>query len=122
MTDQDKKTEFISTLRDRVSYADREISKWQKRFKANPAFALEGCDGLYEVAAQRKEDILTLEALTSPESKATLDSIKEYATNHALQIVGNPRQSSSATSSLMRLMEGKAFGKIVDDLRRLGCR
>lgn len=105
---------YVMCLTDHMKSANAEIDKWQAKVrKSGLEFALSSADGMFEVVSQLDVDKQVLLALT--QHGRSLEDIKKYATDQAVQGARTPGQSTSVTSTLMRLMRTKAWAQIVED-------
>ena len=110
--------EYAGKLTERVGYADKEMAKFRKKFAKTPAFALEGCDSLFELVIQRQVDIQVRTALTK--HKRTIPDVVKYATEQVQKGAFYCTMSTSQTSNLSARMRTKAWATILEDIH-WGC-
>ncbi len=106
--------EYAGKLTERIDYANKEMAKFRKKFAKTPAFALEGCDGLFELVSQRSVDIQVRTALTKHKRK--IANIKVYAAEQVQKGAFYCSMSTSQTSNLFARMRTKAWATILEDL------
>jgi len=102
MTKDAKTTEFVDWLRKRIKEDDEILNRFKNGLGAESfALSFERSDFAFSAAARLEVYARTVEALCAHGSKATLQSVRDYALREVLNKAESPRRSSSPTSNIM---------------------
>jgi hypothetical protein len=108
------KEELIDALLRKKEYSEKKLGSFRKEVQEHPHFALDGCDDAFVAAARMQVCSEVLDALTKPDSKATLGSIKEFAWDRMLSMALHGLSSTSQTSNLYRRSEEQAWAEVAE--------
>lgn len=108
--------EVVKVLAGRIADLDKALAEFSKGLKTDPVHALEWADGIFEGSARRQVFETVRDALAAPDSKATLVTLREYATRQALNGAKHPKQSTSTCSNLMNRYLTAAWADLTDTL------
>jgi hypothetical protein len=108
------KEEIVKRLQDGIDHHKRELAEFADAIKDNAAHALEFGDQAFEYAAELKVYLVVLGALTDPHSKATLETVAEYALDKVMRGAKNTSQSTSACLNIMKAEETAAWANMFD--------
>ncbi len=129
MSTEDDRTErqrmFLAYLKREIASHRNYIDEFAKRLTARdrlgngagvPAFLLGSGETLFQAAAILKIFSEVHEALTAPDTKATFEYIRDYASIQALQKARHPSRSTSAMSNLLDESEMSVWAQLADKM------
>ena len=113
----EKTAEFVEIIDKQIADCESVIKRYVVNIAAvGPCFALESCDALLETAAEIGVWERRKKALTGPDSKATLTTIKEHAIREVMRHASDMKRSTSTTSRLAHKATGAAWADVLDKM------
>jgi len=106
----------VAKLAKAITELNGEIAKFGKKFKESPHYALEWSDSVFEAVARRDIYVSLHEALTTKDTKATVDSLLLHAQRSARDGARYPRRSTSSGMNLMHQCETAVWAEVSDPL------
>lgn len=111
--------EYLMMVRDRAA---EETARFAVAFAQSPRWALDNCDNAFEAAARLSATKDALKSLTSTDSKATVESMRDYALRQALNVAKYPKQSTSTTATLLSRYDGAAWAEVYEFARDIAAK
>jgi hypothetical protein len=110
-------TELITFLGKRVGDLTKTLNNFKKGIGTEDwALSMERSHGAFEAAARHSVFLEVLTALTTKDSRTTIESLHEYATREMHRLASKPHHSSSPTANIMH---GETLAAWVDLLECL---
>jgi hypothetical protein len=103
---------FIEFLRHEIDEAVNVWDRHKERFAADPAYTMTNCDHVFRAAAWISIGGPIVEALTKPDTKATLKTIEAYIYRQFLDKADSGSRSTSASYAIMQRAEITVLAKL----------
>lgn len=98
----------------------RQMDEWKEKFSADPCFALEWSDSIFEHATSWEVALLVFETIYKRdegiEFKASFNRVIEWLNKEVLRMARFPSMSTSLTSNLVNLRKAQAYAEMLDKL------
>ena len=117
--DPDAQAQLCVTLQRRVDQQDEVLAHFHKNFQEKPFHTLTWADDTFQAVASRQVFTWVLTALTKPDTKATLHTIRAYALEQSLLHLGRT-PSTSACENLVNVCMGRAWTSLLGHLVEVG--
>lgn len=113
---------LLRHLENEVEHSQEGMDEWRTKFGAHTkpvhiVHDLDWAQKMTEVAAHLRVYSEAFEALSAPDTKATPESVRDYAIEKVIDRARFPSRSSSPMSNQMHQNETQAWGQLAHDLR-----
>jgi hypothetical protein len=115
------KDKLVGLLRLKLDLAEGTLKEFKGKLAKNPAEAFYWSKSAFESAARGEVAKYLLDALTAKDSKADIESVRDFARQETYRFAkGGPACSTNPTANLMDLLRMAAWAEISDHLERGG--